>query len=156
MSTDPQVSATGCKEAEEDFPLRWQLAIDMQMAGAMTAKIAADLDINPATLWRWQQKPEYQARLAQERKERREALQAKILAGGDVAIKALVDVASGSENDAAKVAAAKAILDRIPGSESRSVVEVDPTGADGKAELARLNERIATLQAQLQPADDSG
>lgn len=118
---------------------RHRIAAEMLASGASTAEISQACNCDPATVWRWQQRPEFLALVEASRSRFIEQLRAELRRGARAAIGALVEIAGdGSAPPAARVSASSAILDRIgiprraeveASVESTTEIRVDLTGA---------------------------
>lgn len=118
---------------------RHRLAAEMLASGSTTGEISAALNCDPATVWRWQQRPEFLALVEASRSRFVEQLRAELRRGARAAIGALVEIAGdGTAPPAARVSASSAILDRIgiprraeveASVESTTEIRVDLTGA---------------------------
>ena len=127
-------------EQVSDTPIRWEIAIDWTLQGLTDSQIGEKMGIEKSTVWRWKQKDEFQSALQAERKRRKDARRFKLENAVDVAIDALMDVAGNSEDHKARVAASKELLDRVEGTEPRSVnrQETELTEEQVDARLAEL------------------
>lgn len=121
-------------------PIRWEIAIDFILQGLTDLKIGEKMGVDQSTVWRWRQKDEFQAALQAERKRRRDARNYKLEHASEVAIDSLVDVSQNSKDDKARVAASKELLDRVEGTEPRSVnrQETELTEEQIDARLAEI------------------
>lgn len=133
-------------------------AIDMLVAGSSYTDVARELDIVPHTLWRWRQLPAFAAELQAQLGAIREAAKDRLAASTDKAVSTLVSVLD-SENDSARVAAAKALFDRVglepPPSSTTTVAVVPADGAQQQLSEVELRARVRRLVfAELAGLDD--
>lgn len=119
-----------------------RIAAEMLASGSTPSEISAAINCDPATVWRWQQRPEFLALVEASRGRFVDQLRAELRRGARAAIGALVEIAGdGTAPPAARVSASSAILDRI-GIPRRA--EVDAT-VDASTEI-RVDLSGATIE----------
>ena len=88
-------------------------ALEMLLAGVTPPKIARDLGLSRATVWRWQRDPDFVHELRQRRDDRKEVVQCVLVDACLEAVEVLRDIMQDPKVTAgARVKAAVAILER--------------------------------------------
>lgn len=131
-------------ESEHEITPAQVSAITMLVAGHAYGDIAERLGIDPKTLWRWRQDPAFARALKEAQECALCGVRDRLAAMTERALGAL-DSAMAGESDGARVAAARAVLDRVLGpvkaSESteaeRPTVMVMATPEELRAEIER-------------------
>ena len=92
--------------------------------GLPTVEIAKELDIDRATLWRWRKHPEFMAELSRLsdaiKKENKSRLILDVAQIQELVLETLVDVAQNSNQDSARVQAARTLKEYMDRSEERA------------------------------------
>ena len=140
-----------------DLDPRWEIAINAELDGLGTTDVAAKAGVARKTLWQWRDKEEFQAARRVMQNERRSTLLAKVEAAGGAGLATLVEICKHGENEAARVAAAKVLVERSLGPatqkgemEHSGKVELTPADLDTAraARLALEAELLALKQAR--------
>jgi hypothetical protein len=110
-----------------------QAAITLLVQGRSYTVTAEAVGIERKVLWQWRKSPAFRAALNAELAAIRQAALVRMLALGEKAVDALEDVLGNSQSDAARIAAAKLVLERVglTRSENARPEDATPTSPDG-------------------------
>jgi transposase-like protein len=111
--------------------------------GKSWRQVAEHFGVTPGTVRTWRQREDFRELEAVTKEELQATLQSKLLHYGETALDTCVDICRNSPNDAARIAAARAILDRLMATKfDASVTDTARTEAFKAAMLAVAHEEI--------------
>ena len=129
-----------------DLDPRWEMAINAELDGGGVVEVAAKVGVTRKTLWQWREIEEFQAARRVLQQERRGVLLARVEASGDVGLATLIEICKHGENEGARVAAARVLVERALGPAPQRV-EMEHSG-EVKVEVP-YPEEVAALRARL-------
>jgi len=134
--TDPETSLNVTGDAS-DLTGKQLAAIPLLATGSHYTEVARAVGVDKRTVWSWRKKPAFVAALNAEMLSIREAAQARLLSLANKAFDALERTLVETDNDNARIAAVKLVLERL---------EVTmPGAAADEAEEAQSSTKIVLL-----------